>query len=113
MGCPVTGKEMCDCSVTKHPILKVVRGKEKILTSKEICCASLILRVASLQKMQGGLYFCMVSIIIRSSIRIDLSAACFISESVCQTFSIRFLCCSCHLFNAKTDQLHMWCVYAL
>ena len=35
-----------------------------------------------------------------------------VSQSVCQTFSIRFLHRS-YLFNAKTDQVHMWCAYAL
>ena len=29
---------------------------------------------------------------------------------VCSTFSTHFLCCS-HLFNAKTNRVHMWCVY--
>ena len=39
-------------------------------------------------------------------------AACFVCVSVCQTFSTCFLCRS-YLFNAKMDQVHMWCAYAL
>ena len=35
-----------------------------------------------------------------------------VSQSVCQTFSIRFLHCS-YLFNAMADQVHMRCAYAL
>ena len=42
----------------------------------------------------------------------DLMAACFASQSVCQTFSIHFLHRS-YLFNAKMDQVHLWCTYAL
>ena len=35
-----------------------------------------------------------------------------VSQSVCQTFSIHFLHHS-YLLNAKMDQVHIWCVYAL
>ena len=35
-----------------------------------------------------------------------------VSESVCQTFSIHFMCRS-YLFNARMDQVHMWYAYAL
>ena len=52
----------------------------------------------------------------RSSVRKDLMAACFVSQSVspsvCQTFSIHFLHRS-YLFNARTGQVHLWCAYAL
>ena len=41
--------------------------------------------------------------------------ACFVSQSVCQTFSRDFLHRSClfNMFNAKADQVHIWFSYAL